>query len=62
MSISKILKGSTLSAYALASSTQAMEDAGFTQSSYDPDRFGVIFGSGIEMQVHRKSVPYLLQR
>lgn len=35
------------SVYALASATQAMEDAGFALGSYDPNRFGVIFGSGI---------------
>jgi len=33
------------SVYALATATQAMEDANFAEGSYDPDRFGVIFGS-----------------
>lgn len=33
--------------FALAAATQAWEDASFSEGSYDPDRFGVIFGSGI---------------
>ncbi|MEO7999331.1 MAG: beta-ketoacyl-ACP synthase II [Gemmatimonadaceae bacterium] len=33
--------------YAVAASTQAMADAGLTEGSYDPERFGVIIGSGI---------------
>lgn len=33
--------------YAVAASTQAMTDAGLTEGSYDPERFGVIIGSGI---------------
>ncbi len=33
--------------FALAAATQAWEDASFSVGSYDPDRFGVIFGSGI---------------
>jgi 3-oxoacyl-[acyl-carrier-protein] synthase II len=35
------------SVFALASATQAMEDANFATGSYNPERFGVIFGSGI---------------
>ncbi|MCA0389349.1 MAG: beta-ketoacyl-ACP synthase II [Bacteroidetes bacterium] len=37
----------TFSVYALASATQAWDDAAFPEGSYDPERFGVIFGSGI---------------
>ena len=33
--------------YAVAASTQAMADAGLTEGSYDPERVGVIIGSGI---------------
>src|ERR1700733_905126 len=33
--------------YALAASTQAVEDAGFNLDTLDKDRTGVIFGSGI---------------
>ncbi len=33
--------------YAIAVSDEAMNDAGFTNGNYDPDRFGVIFSSGI---------------
>ncbi len=33
--------------FALAAATQAWDDASFAEGSYDPDRFGVIFGSGI---------------
>ncbi|MEO7360788.1 MAG: beta-ketoacyl-ACP synthase II, partial [Gemmatimonadaceae bacterium] len=33
--------------YAVAASTQAMADAGLTEGSYDPERIGVIIGSGI---------------
>lgn len=33
--------------YAIAASTQAMADAGLTEGSFDPERCGVIIGSGI---------------
>lgn len=33
--------------YAVAASVQAMADAGLTEGSFDPERFGVIIGSGI---------------
>jgi 3-oxoacyl-[acyl-carrier-protein] synthase II len=33
--------------FALAASDEAMADAGFSSGNYDPDRFGVIFSSGI---------------
>lgn len=33
--------------YAVAASVQAMADAGLSEGSFDPERFGVIIGSGI---------------
>jgi 3-oxoacyl-[acyl-carrier-protein] synthase II len=35
------------SVYAVASAIQAMQDAGFKDGAFDPDRFGVILGNGI---------------
>jgi 3-oxoacyl-[acyl-carrier-protein] synthase II len=32
---------------AIAAADEAMNDAGFIESNYDPDRFGAIFGSGV---------------
>jgi len=32
---------------AIAAADEAMNDAGFIDGNYDPDRFGVIFGSGV---------------